>query len=80
MKKFVAITTPGTEYLYKGSSAHSVSCASAEKILSVLNRVRYKLKDGEIWHVYIEEGSYSNHAAYQSFTIRKGIVSERWAY
>ena len=79
MEKIIAKSVPGREFLYSPRSAHHVSKASANKILTVLNRTRYDLKDGEIWHVFdVDRFEYEGCLAYtQSFTIRNGIVSER---
>lgn len=66
------------EYLYNYRTAHKVSAASAEKILAVLNEYKFRLKDGEVWHIYdvCRYDSAYDVAQYQKFTIRKGIVKE----
>lgn len=74
--KVIAKTRPGKEYFYNAKTAHKVSANSAEKILNVLNTVRWQLNDGEVWHIY-DVCDYDNaayYARYQKFTIRKGIV------
>lgn len=78
----LAISKQGAEFLYKASTAHKVSKASADKIAEALNASGYMLKAGEVWHkheVYLY-GSGANAAAYaegQAFTIRRGVISRR---
>lgn len=71
----------GAEFMYNPKTAHKASKASAKKIIDVLNRARYQLKDGEIWHIYnVGDPCYDNGAAYateQKFTIYKGVVREK---
>ena len=76
--KVIAKTYAGKEYLYNYRTAHKVSAASAEKILAVLNEYKFRLKDGEMWHIYdvCQYDSAYDYAQYQKFTIRKGIVKE----
>ena len=74
----IAKTVKGKEYYYGVKTAHKVSMAGSEKILEVLNRVRYQLGDGQTWHIY-EIDRYDtayDYAEFQKFTIRKGIVKE----
>jgi hypothetical protein len=58
-EKFIAIAPKGAEYLYRRSSMIAVPKSSAIKIMTTLNNLRYKLKDGEVWHVY-DNDWYSN--------------------
>lgn len=72
----IAKTHPGKEFLYDYRTAHKVSKASAAYICEIANKYKYKLKDGECWHVY-EIGYYDaayDYAEYQYCTVRKGIV------
>ena len=74
--KALAITRPGQEYLYKASSAHKVSAASANVICAALNDARYGLRDGEAWHVYdmdLYDAGY-DYAMYQQFSRRNGNI------
>lgn len=78
MGKLIAKTIAGKEYVYSRKSAHAVSAAAAEYICNVLNEKKYKLKEGEKWHVY-DCGCYEmeyTEAGSQKFTRRKGVVSE----
>jgi len=77
--KIIAKTRIGSEYLYSASSARKVSARSAETILKVVNEMRWRLKDGETWHIYdVDEYSAAyDYAQYQAFTIRNGIVTAR---
>lgn len=74
MGKMIAKTIAGKEFVYSRNSAHAVAKSSAQKICDALNRTRYNLKDGEIWHVY-DMGQYERDytaAGYQKFAQRKG--------
>lgn len=73
----IAKSIAGREFIYNAASARKVSKSSAETILKVLNDMRWRLKDGEIWHIH-EVDEYDNafyYAQRQAFTIRKGVVS-----
>lgn len=75
--KVIAKTIKGREFMYNPRSARKVSERSALKILSIVNEYKWNLKDGEIWHLY-DVDQYDaafDYAQYQSFTIRKGIVT-----
>ena len=72
MKKFVARAIIGQEFIYVRSSAHAVPAASAYKIRDALNAARFRLNDGETWHVYDAEGE----ECWQRFYIRSGKIFE----
>ena len=79
--KVVAKSEKGHEFLYNPKSAHEVSNASAQYICSELNRVKYDLKENEVWFIH-EVGAYDNaygYASYQRFAVRKGLVYRRVA-
>ena len=79
--KMIAKTIEGQEFCYDANTAHKVSERSAEIICAALNEQRWKLKDGQVWHVYDcgwYEAEYTA-AAYQSFERRKGGLYERTA-
>ena len=74
----VAMSCKDHEFLYKPSTAHKVSKASAQKICDILNQYKYRLVGNSVWHIH-EVGMYEDaydYAQYQRFTIRKGIVKE----
>lgn len=73
-----AISVEGKEYLYKSSTAHKVSKASAARICAALNKVRYNLKEGEVWYIH-EVDNYDNASVYaeaQSFKVYRGGLRE----
>ena len=77
--KVLAIAMQGKEFNYNGHSAHAVSDAGAEAIRDALNKARYRLKEGQVWHIY-EYDWYTRAytgAGYQSFTRRKGRIYEK---
>ena len=59
-KKFIAITNIGTEFMFKKSSMIAVPTSSAEKIAEALTKVKYKITDGEKWHVYENDSYYDS--------------------
>ena len=72
MEKFVAIACKGKEFIYRRDSAHAVPVSSAEKIRSALNAAGYRLRPGETWHLYDNEGLY----CWKKFYIRSGRIWE----
>lgn len=77
MKKFVAITVPGKEFLYRENTAHLVSRENASRILDALNRAGHMLRPGETWHLYSAEDP---EAVPYRYYIRSGKLfeSEIW--
>ena len=59
-QKFIAKAPIGKEFIYNRESAMYVAKASANEICEQLNKIRYNLKDGEIWHIYDATG-YENY-------------------
>lgn len=74
MKKFVAITTPGAEYVYRASTAHFVSTENARRILDALNRSAHLLRPGETWHLYTTDDP---DAVPYRYYIRSGRLYEQ---
>lgn len=67
------------EFVYNIRSVHKVSKRSGQLICDELNRTRWNLKDGEVWHMY-ELDEYSQGydlANVQQFRIRKGVIYQR---
>ena len=52
MKKFVAKSVLGKEYLYSQKCAFIVPNKSAKRIRDTLNANHVTLEKGEIWHIY----------------------------
>ena len=71
MKRFIAITTDGKEYLYKLKTAHRYPVSKEKIVLDILNRSRYMLQDGEKWFAYYSGGG-EVYADCQSFGFRRG--------
>ena len=51
MKKLIAKTLIGKEYMHSRSDAYFAD-KNADQICDALNKSKYKLKEGECWHVY----------------------------
>ena len=78
MKKIIAKTMEGKEFIYSRKSSYSAPKTSAQKICDALNRAKWGLKDGEKWHVY-EIGDWELDymaAGYQRLSIRNGRIYE----
>ena len=76
MKKFIAITTEGKEFLYRPKTAHAFPVSRSSIVLEILNRSRFMLKDGEKWHIYDAEcGGGEVYAEHQSFGFRNGRLT-----
>ena len=74
----LAKSCAGQEYLYSAKSAHAVPKSSARKIMDALNKARFDLREGEVWHLH-ETGTYDDATYYaetQKFSIRKGAIYE----
>ena len=52
MASIIAKTIDGEEFMYSRRDCYAVSKAGADDICAALNRVKWKLKDGEKWKVY----------------------------
>lgn len=63
MGKMIAKTLKGKEFCYASRSAYSVPDRSADEICGALNACKYKLGEGEVWHVY-ECGEYERKYTY----------------
>ena len=42
----------GQEYMYNPRTAHEVPKSSADKIAHFLNKHKFELADGRVWHVF----------------------------
>lgn len=71
--KLLAIAPKGREFLHSRQKSGYVSDASAQKICDILNKSKFMLQDGKVWHIYYYDFTMSNYV-FQKFTIRKGIV------
>lgn len=71
MKKFIAITFEGKEFMYRPRTAHAIPVSRSSIICETLNRSRYMLKDGEKWKVY-NCGGGQVYAEHQRFCFRSG--------
>lgn len=77
--KVIAKSRKGAEFFYKAETARKVSERSAEKILIILNDMRWRLEDNEVWYIH-EVDQYDKaywYAQDQAFTIRNGVVTAR---
>lgn len=52
MKKLIAKTLTGKEFMHSRSDAYFTDKKDADKICEVLNKAKYKLNEGECWYVY----------------------------
>ena len=66
----IAKTVTGKEFFHSVSEMYEAPKRSASKICDVMNDVRFRLKEGEAWHVY-DEYMYEPSG---KLNIRKGVV------
>ena len=75
--KVLALSVKGAEYLYKASTAHKVSKASAEKIAAALNKAGYKTDGGRlVWYAHdvADWETAGIYASAQAFRVYRGSV------
>ena len=80
MKKIIAKTNKGTEYIYYKYETYQANQKKIDIICKAMNKAAYKLKTGELYHIYqVSEQEYK-HAAYK--LVNRGnrfIVYEIWS-
>lgn len=76
-KYFIAKTIEGKEYKFSMSSAMLVSTKSKDLICESLNKSRYDLKEGQIWHIY-ENDYYYDEQIDKKATIRGGYIRQSY--
>lgn len=79
--KIIAQAIAGHEFCYNARTAHKVPEKYAEKIAEALNGIKYRLKDGHVWHVF-DVGPYDDayyYAEGQRFTYGKTGI-KRYGY
>lgn len=59
--KFIAIAAKGHEFLFSKRNMIAVPTRSAQQIADALNRVNYKLKEGQIWWVFDNDSYYNDY-------------------
>ena len=77
MKKLVAKTSIGKEYLHSKENAFFAS-RNAQKIADILNKNNYKLKEGEKWHVYDYDFSQDFYVEHRIWISNKGKIKAAW--
>lgn len=76
MKKLIAKTTAGKEFLHSRVDAFFAS-NYAQKIADALNKNKYKLSGDEKWHVYDYDYSQDFYVN-QSIFISNGRIKSKW--
>ena len=66
----IAKTVTGKEFFHSIREMYEVPKRSASKICDVMNDVRFRLKEGEAWHIY-DEYMYEPQGR---LSIRNGMV------
>ena len=72
---FIAITKEGKEFFYKSATRIAVPKRSAQRIANALNNAKYKITEGEKWHVYETE---CMDVMYGRAFIRKNKLTIKW--
>ena len=80
MKKLIAKTFSGKEYIYSKFDTYQANQKKIDIICKAMNKAAYKLKTGELYHVYqVTEDEYK-HAFYKLVNRKnKLIVYEVWS-
>lgn len=79
MKKIIAKTTTGTEYIYSRLVTYQASKTSADIICKAMNMAGYNLNPGEKWHVYSVDDYTYNHATNKAKVYRGKVkLYEIW--
>lgn len=73
MKKLIAKTLIGKEYMHSKKDAFFAS-RNANRIAEMLNNAKYKLNDGEKWHVYDYDFSQDNYVFRRIYLSKNGVV------
>ena len=76
MKKVIAKSIKGHEYLYSQKDCYSVSAAKAKLVCDTLNRLAWNLRDNETWFVHEIDDfdfKYTNAAFQQLIAGKTGI-------
>ena len=60
-EKFIAIAPKGQEFVFNKASMIAVPTSSAQKIADTLTELKYKLKEGQVWHVYDNDWYYDGY-------------------
>ena len=60
-EKFIAASVKGQEFLFDKRRMIAVPKSSAQKIADVLNNLKYKLKDGEVWFVHDNDWFFNDY-------------------
>ena len=71
MKKRIAKTIIGTEFLHSKKDCFFAPAASAQKMCDLMNEAKYRLKDGETWCVYDYDWSDEMYVMWR-LSLRKG--------
>lgn len=66
----IAKTIVGKEFLHSVHEMYEAPKSSASKICDVMNHVRFRLKEGEAWHIY-DEYMYEPTG---KLSIRNGVI------
>ena len=75
MKKLIAKTKEGIEFYHSKTDAF-FAASNAQKIADTLNGNKYKLNDGEKWHVYDYDCSQDAYVTFNIY-ISKGVFKAR---
>ena len=79
MKKIIAKSIKGQEYLYSRKYSFSVSPKKAKIICDTLNRIKLNINDSEIWFIHeIDDIEYQyTNACFQQFVAGKTGIKIR---
>lgn len=59
-EKFITVSKKGQEFVFDRRRMIAVPTSSAKKIADTLTELKYKLKEGEVWHVHDNDFYYND--------------------
>lgn len=75
--KLIAKTLIGTEFLHSRKECYFAPAGSAKRMADEMNKIGYKLNDGEKWHVYDYDWSMENYVCWQLYYYRGDLNAKR---
>jgi len=76
MKKLIAKTQNGKEYLHSKTNAFFVH-ANGKKIVDQLNKVRYQLNKNEKWYIYDYDFTQDFYVNYKIYLSKTGAIKSK---
>ena len=76
MRKLIATTQNGTEFFHSKENAFFCD-SNAQKIADILNKNKYKIKEGEHWHIYDYDFTHDMYTDCKIYITNKGAIKAK---